>query len=78
MKKALFIDFDDSFTYNLVQELEEVGISCDVVHWKDIESLPSDKILVLGPGPGHPDDYQSLFPLLKDWLKNEKPFFLEA
>lgn len=75
MKKAFLIDFDDSFTYNLVQELLEVGISCGIVHWKDIESLPEDKILVLGPGPGHPDDYQSLYPLLKNWLAKGLPFF---
>lgn len=75
MKKATFIDFEDSFSYNVVQELTEVGFSVEVVHWKDLESLPGDGLLVLGPGPGHPDDYQSLFPLIRDWLAQGRPFF---
>lgn len=75
MKRALFIDFDDSFTWNVVQELECAGLSVEVLHWMDFESFPDTDLLVLGPGPGHPDDYQRIFPLLKDWLGQQKPFF---
>lgn len=73
MMKALFIDFDDSFTFNVVQELTIAGIETDVINWKDFENLPDEGLLVLGPGPGHPDDYQRLFPLLREWLKNKRP-----
>jgi anthranilate/para-aminobenzoate synthase component II len=72
--KAFFIDFDDSFTYNLVQELESQKISTEVVNWMDVEALPDEGLLVLGPGPGHPDDYQRLFALLRKWLVELRPF----
>lgn len=71
--KALLIDFDDSFTFNVVQELEQAGVTTEVINWKDFESLPDHGLLVLGPGPGHPDDYQRLFPLLKEWITAKRP-----
>lgn len=74
-KRALFIDFDDSFTWNVVQELEASGLDVTIMHWMDFETLPDTDLLVLGPGPGHPDDYQRIFPLLTEWLSKEKPFF---
>ncbi len=71
---ATFVDFDDSFSFNVVQELVEVGFTVDVVHWKDFDVLPEQGLLVLGPGPGHPDDYQRIFPLVQQWLRGKKPF----
>ena len=73
--KATFIDFEDSFSYNVVQELVETGFDVKIIHWRDYEENPREGLLVLGPGPGHPDDYQAIFPLVKEWLKEEKPFF---
>lgn len=73
--KATFIDFEDSFTYNVIQELEGVGFEVEVISWKDFDTLPPAGLLVVGPGPGHPDDYQRIFPLLRDWLKMKRPFF---
>jgi anthranilate/para-aminobenzoate synthase component II len=73
--KATFIDFEDSFSYNVVQELIQVGFEVDVIAWKDFENNPPEGLLVLGPGPGHPDDYQSLFPLIRSWLAAQRPFF---
>ncbi len=75
MKKALFIDFDDSFTWNVIQELEISGFEVTVLHWMDLESVPDTDLLVLGPGPGHPDDYQRIFSVINEWLKMKKPFF---
>lgn len=74
-KNATFIDFDDSFSWNVVQELTDIGFDLTVVNWKDFEVLPTSGLLVLGPGPGHPDDYQRIFPLVRDWLAAKKPFF---
>lgn len=56
----LVIDNYDSFTYNLVQYLGEMGATLDVrrndaVSLDEIERLAPDKIL-LSPGPGTPDD----------------------
>lgn len=75
MKKATFIDFEDSFSFNVVQELTEVGFEVNVIPWIDFDKLPEEGLLVLGPGPGHPDDYSQIFPLLKDWIKKERPLF---
>lgn len=76
MKKALFIDFDDSFSWNVIQELETAGFAVTVLHWMDLEDkVPETDLLVLGPGPGHPDDYQRIFPLIGEWLDEKKPFF---
>jgi anthranilate/para-aminobenzoate synthase component II len=76
MRKAIFIDFEDSFSYNVVQELFLTGFSVEVVNWKDYEKNPeTNSLLVLGPGPGHPDDYQSLFFLIEEWLDQKRPFF---
>ena len=47
-REAFFIDFDDSFSYNVVQELERAGINTEVVNWSDVEELPVDRLLVLG------------------------------
>ncbi len=56
----LVIDNYDSFTYNLVQYLGEMGATLDVrrndaVSLDEIEQLAPEKIL-LSPGPGTPDD----------------------
>ena len=71
MKKVLVIDNYDSFTYNLVHYLEDLG--CDVtVKRNDQLSLdevePFEKI-VLSPGPGIPDEAG----LLKDIIKKYAP-----
>jgi len=56
----LVIDNYDSFTYNLVQYLGEMGAELDVrrndaVSLGEIKQLAPDKIL-LSPGPGTPDN----------------------
>ena len=73
--KATFIDFEDSFSYNLIQELTNLNFDVTIVSWQDYEENPSDGLLVLGPGPGHPDDYQKIYPLVREWLQNTRPYF---
>ncbi|MBX3288078.1 MAG: aminodeoxychorismate/anthranilate synthase component II [Acidobacteria bacterium] len=56
----LVIDNYDSFTYNLVQYLGELGaemrvIRNDEMNADEIEALGPDRILI-SPGPGTPDD----------------------
>jgi anthranilate/para-aminobenzoate synthase component II len=72
---ATFVDFEDSFSYNVVQELAELGFSVRVVNWRDFDALPAAGLLVFGPGPGHPDDYRRTYPLLREWLAAARPFF---
>ena len=69
MKKILVIDNYDSFTYNLVHYLEDLG--CDVtVKRNDQLSLGEvaeyDKI-VLSPGPGIPDEAGLLKAIIKEY-----------
>jgi anthranilate synthase component 2 len=58
--RILVIDNYDSFTYNLVQYLGELGVE-PVVHRHDALTLAQIKVLdpagvVISPGPGTPDD----------------------
>ena len=67
MKKILVIDNYDSFTYNLVHYLEDLGCEVtvrrnDQLHLDDVEAF--DKI-VLSPGPGIPDEAGLLKPIIK-------------
>ena len=75
MKRVLFLDFEDSFTFNVVQELTQLELSVEVIHWKDFLPESDHDLLVLGPGPGHPDDYQVIFPQLGEWMSANKKIF---
>ena len=55
--KVLLIDNYDSFTYNLVQYLGELGADVEVLR-SDVDALlerEPDRVIV-SPGPGRPDD----------------------
>ncbi len=60
MARLLIVDNYDSFTYNLAQELGELGAEVEVVRNdrftvdEVLASLPDG--LVISPGPGTPDD----------------------
>jgi len=58
--RLLMIDNYDSFTYNLVQYLGELGAEVDVLRndEADVDSLISHSSdgLVISPGPGRPED----------------------
>jgi len=56
MKKVLLIDHYDSFTYNLVQYLQEIGAEvvvsrCDEINPEEVAILQPD-FLIFSPGPG--------------------------
>jgi anthranilate/para-aminobenzoate synthase component II len=63
----VLIDFDDSFTFNLKQYLESLGVDVNVIHWTKLLGIDLSKIklIILGPGPGHPHDYSDILYLLK-------------
>ncbi len=60
MKKILVIDNYDSFTYNLVHILRELGLSKDIeVHRNDkipVEYADDFESLLFSPGPGLPSE----------------------
>lgn len=70
--KIVIVDFDDSFTFNILAELKVLGFSVQVINWTDFDETVDFDLLVLGPGPGHPHDYASLFPLVKKILASSK------
>jgi anthranilate synthase component 2 len=60
MARVLVVDNYDSFVYNLVQYLGELGAEpivrrCDQVTLADAEAMAPDGILI-SPGPGRPED----------------------
>jgi anthranilate/para-aminobenzoate synthase component II len=75
MKSALFLDFEDSFTFNVVQELNELGLDVKVINWSEFSGKESADLLVLGPGPGHPEEYNSIYPAISSWLTQGKKIF---
>ena len=67
----LVIDNYDSFTYNLVQYLGELGTEPmvrrnDEMMVDDVESL-SPQAIVISPGPGRPGDAGITVPLVQRW-----------
>ena len=72
--KVLLIDNYDSFTYNLVQIIEQSGL-CNltvVPYHKAIDGLIEqfDKI-VMSPGPGIPSDFLNLEIIVKKFYKSK-------
>ncbi len=58
--RVLIVDNYDSFTYNLVQELGELGAELEVyrndaIDVAEIRRLAPDRLLI-SPGPGRPED----------------------
>ncbi|HPI11962.1 MAG TPA: aminodeoxychorismate/anthranilate synthase component II [Catalimonadaceae bacterium] len=69
MKKVLVIDNYDSFTYNLVYIVRQLGY--DPVVWRNDQFelgdvLPFDKI-ILSPGPGIPSEAGKMPSLIKEY-----------
>lgn len=76
MKKVLVIDNYDSFTYNLVHYLEDLGCEVTVRRNDQLtieEVAPFDKI-VLSPGPGIPDEAGLLKEIIKTYAPTKSIF----
>jgi anthranilate synthase component 2 len=75
MNKILVIDNYDSFTYNLVQIIEEISkqkpdvIRNDVL---DLESLEKYEYIFLSPGPGIPEEAGDLLEVIKRYGPTKK------
>ena len=76
MKKVLVIDNYDSFTYNLVHYLEELGAQVTVKRNDQLELeevAPFEKI-VLSPGPGIPDEAGLLKEIIATYAPDKSIF----
>ena len=74
--RILVVDNYDSFVYNLVQYLAQLGAECTVLRNDEVdlsEATSFDGIL-LSPGPGIPEDAGVCVPLVRD-LAGQVPIF---
>ncbi|MDH8700752.1 anthranilate synthase component 2 [Dysgonomonadaceae bacterium PH5-43] len=67
--KILLLDNYDSFTYNLVHIINEVGYEVDVYRNDKISIEAVDKYdkIILSPGPGIPSEAGLLLPIIKKY-----------
>jgi anthranilate synthase component 2 len=74
MKKVLVLDNYDSFTYNLVHYLEELGGAITVRRNDklDLEELSDFEHIVLSPGPGIPDEAGILKELIRKGAESKR------
>jgi anthranilate synthase component II len=70
----LIIDNNDSFTYNLVQLIEECGVSDFLVIRNDkldIDSVSRFSKILISPGPGIPKETLNLFEVINRYHKTK-------
>ncbi len=76
MKQVLVIDNYDSFTYNLVHYLEDLG--CEVVVKRndklDLDEVEAFDRIVLSPGPGIPDEAGLLKSIIARYAPTKRIF----
>ena len=75
-KKIVLIDNHDSFTYNIVQYLKELGINPLIFKNNEISIENLKKIdfstLIISPGPGNPDEAGICLEILKEFYQTKK------
>ncbi len=66
----LVIDNEDSFTFNLIQLLEQIGAKVDILSGTsdEIPDLKSYKGILFSPGPGLPEEFPLMFRILEKGL----------
>jgi anthranilate synthase component 2 len=64
--KVLLVDFYDSFTFNVVHYLENLGCKVDIVRNDklDFNSIQFYNGIILSPGPGLPSEKENLFRII--------------
>jgi anthranilate/para-aminobenzoate synthase component II len=79
--KILIVDFDDSFTYNIANILFPFVSECKIISHQDFFShkyfsFEKNTGLILGPGPGHPDQYVKYFPTIKKLMADKNIYLM--
>lgn len=71
-------DFDDSFTYNIFADIEELKLPVKIIPFQEVYQFLQTKmtskekeIIILGPGPGHPDEYKFIHSTIKKLLERK-------
>ena len=72
----LIIDNYDSFTYNLVHLVNEIGLECDV--WRNdkfnIDDVDAYSHIILSPGPGIPSEAGLLLQVIEKYAPTKSMF----
>lgn len=76
MNKILIIDNYDSFTYNLVHLVNELGLQCEV--WRNdkfaIDDVDAFDKIILSPGPGIPSEAGLLLDVIEKYSPTKSIF----
>ncbi len=76
MSKILIIDNYDSFTYNLVHLVHEIGMECEV--WRNdkfkLEDVDAFSHIILSPGPGIPSEAGLLLQVIEKYAPTKSIF----
>jgi anthranilate/para-aminobenzoate synthase component II len=69
-------DFEDSFTFNIYSEIKLLGYDIKVVplgeHFECVKSIKSNELLILGPGPGSPIEYNGYKELICSRIRKKE------
>ncbi|TDD74098.1 aminodeoxychorismate/anthranilate synthase component II [Actinomadura darangshiensis] len=73
--RVLVVDNHDSFVYNIVQYLLELGADCVVKDRSDVALQDATDVdgVLLSPGPGHPADAGVCLDLVRDAVRRGTP-----
>ena len=73
--KILVVDNYDSFVFNLVQYLQQLGAECTVVRNDEVDAVEADKYdgVLISPGPGTPEAAGVSMAMIKRVAENKKP-----
>ena len=77
MARILVIDNYDSFVFNLVQYLQQLGAECTVVRNDEVEASEASKYdgVLISPGPGTPDKAGVSIPMINYCAEHSIPLF---
>ena len=77
MTKILVVDNYDSFVFNLVQYLQQLGAHCTVVRNDAVEASAATDFdgVLISPGPGTPEEAGVSIAMIKYCAENSIPLF---
>ena len=77
MARILVIDNYDSFVFNLVQYLQQLGAECTVVRNDEVEASEAGRYdgVLISPGPGTPDKAGVSIAMINYCAENSIPLF---
>ncbi|EQC49488.1 class I glutamine amidotransferase [Bacteriovorax sp. BSW11_IV] len=71
------IDFNDSFTFNIGAILASMGIEHKIIAHTQLDQLEVQSgVYLLGPGPGHPNQYPKAIQFINENLGRADLFFM--